>query len=130
MGYRARKDATHRISLGPFDGSDNWVDIKAVRSYGDRLKASGAAAMAAASSGGGALAVMEQRMVLFETCLVAWSLRAEDGDPQVMALTREAFTDLPEHVGDYIATEMLAHYNRRELAEDDLKNSNGPSTGP
>lgn len=130
MGYRATKTELYRIPLAPLDGTDNWVDVKARRSYGDRLKANQAVIGSVNNGEATSLNVVEGRMVMFETCIVAWSLKAEDSDTSPMPLTRDVFMDLPEAVGVYLAERMSEHYSRTEMSDDDLKNSSGPSTGP
>lgn len=135
MGYGVRQ-GTHRIELSEFDGSGNWVDIKAGRSYGDRLRQTKAGLQfKLATKRGSETAVdfdmMASRIALFEQSIVAWSLRADEGDAEPMALTRETYTErLSEEVGEWLANEIQGYYDARLLADDDRKNSSGPSTGP
>lgn len=130
MGYRATTTELYRIPLAPLDGTDNWVDVKARRSYGDRLKANQAVIGSVSNGVMTGINMIEMRMVMFETCIVAWSLKAEDSDTAPMPLTRDVFMDLPDDVGEYLADRMSEHYSRTEMSDDDLKNSSGPSTGP
>lgn len=134
MGYGVRQ-GTHRIELSEFDGSGNWVDIKAGRSYGDSLRQTKAGLQVRFGKrdqeGAVDFDMMASRLALFEQSIVAWSLRADEGDAEPMPLTRETYTErLSEDVGEWLAEQIQGYYDARLLADDDRKNSNGPSTGP
>lgn len=136
MGYGVRQ-GTHRIDLTGYDGSANWVDIKAGRSYGDRLTQTNAGLQVQlgdrrrGTPSAASFDMAASRLVLFEQSIVAWSLRADEGDAEPMPLTRTTFADrLGEEIGEWLANEIQAYYDARLLTEDAAKNSNGPLTGP
>lgn len=133
MGYRAGL-GTHRIYLKDFDGSENWVDIRASRTYGQRLRTASAAVRVQMPTQPGEQSRAEVdlyglRIGLLEQSIVAWSLKADDADPEPMPLTRESFASLDEALGEWLAEQIESYYDSRLEA---VRNPNlgGPSRGP
>lgn len=129
MGYGINR-GVHRISLEPFDGSGNWVDIRATRSYGAmrRLQGSGLRYKVGAGNTqeidydfeGAAIALMA-------TSIVAWSLKADEGDAEPMPVNEETFRErLDASVGEWLAGEIDAYYKPKDVSPGDLKNLNAP----
>lgn len=134
MGYGVQT-GTHRIELVDFDGSDNWVDIRAARSYGaaQRQKAAGLR-MKIGDKGKNSEVDFDfaaSNLVMFKESIVAWSLKRSETDADPMPLTEETFREgLGETIGEWLAEEMQAYYSARTLSEEDRKNSNGRLTAP
>jgi hypothetical protein len=133
-GYRA-STATHRIELTEFDGSDNWVDIKAARSSGDATRLLQSAAHITGIDGMNrplfdTIDLGKLHSGLFQSSIVAWSLKGDDGDAEPMALTPANFDGLDELVGNWLAHQIQTYYQNRRFSEEQLKNSNGSSTAP
>lgn len=132
MGY-AIKRGTHRIPLAEFDGSDNWVEIHAGRSYGQRVALS-AQALSLRIEGEETKTdfdLAENRLGLLESSIVSWSLRAEDEDPEPMPICRQTFqNELDGPVGDFIAEQITSYYEGTKLDPKAASSSNANSTEP
>lgn len=137
MGYRASK-AAHRIYLAEFDGSDNWVDVREGRSSAaaERYRTAGMHVTGIDINSGtvyigqGGLDLAARRNILFQQAILAWSLKAEDGDDEVMPLRAETYDQLPDQFAEWLEQRILAYYAARRLTEEQVGNSNGSSTEP
>jgi hypothetical protein len=102
----ARPDETVRISLREFDGSDDWVDVRATLSYRDHLELRSMAVSGAVQTAEGMhLQIDTGRAQLELLCraIVAWSLRASEHDPAPLPVTRELIERLDQSLGDWLA---------------------------
>lgn len=133
MGYVANK-GVHRIELSDFDGSANWVEIHAARSYGAALRQKTAGLKANFSEKAADSTVdfdfAASRLALFKESIVGWSLKGEETDAEALPLTDETFLALDEGVGDWLAEQIQGWYKARTVSEPDRKNSNGRLTAP
>lgn len=134
-GYAATR-GTHRISLEPFNGSDDWVDIVAGRSSAAaaRVQSAGMALTGVAADGtprvSATLDIGAMRLASFREFILAWSLRASPEDEEPMPLSDAAFQQLDAEFGAWLDTQITVYYAQRKLSEERLKNSGRPSTGP
>jgi hypothetical protein len=102
----ARPDETVRISLREFDGSDDWVDVRAALSYRDHLELRSMAVSGAVQTAEGMhLQIDTGRAQLELLCraIVGWSLRASEHDPAPLPVTRELIERLDQSLGDWLA---------------------------
>ena len=123
-GYGSHPGAApHRIDLAPFDGSDNWVDIRPSRTSGAATRVQSALLEIGGVAADGTAQLTtranltEARLVLFEGSILAWSLKADDADAEPMPLTRTVFADvLDGDVGNFLDGEITRYYARRRLS--------------
>ena len=102
----ARPDETVRISLREFDGSDDWVDVRAALSYRDHIELRAMAVSGAVQTAEGMhLQIDTGRAQLELLCraIVGWSLRASEHDPAPLPVTRELIERLDPALGDWLA---------------------------
>lgn len=134
MSYFVSEE-THRISLKEFDGSDEWVDIK------DELtdKDERALAVALGSRGarfvdrGDGLMEVEGNAdlesyadVILARCIRGWSF-VHPKNHQPIPVTPQNIARL-KGVSTFIVAQAQEHYNAQKLSEQQVKNSNGPSS--
>jgi len=128
--------ATHRILLADYDGSDNWVDIRAGRSSGaaSRVQFAGMRITGVTATGTPILDVREDPLVLmrrqlFVESIVGWSLRADEADEAPMPLTPDVFVEvLDGDVGEWLDGQITSYYARRRLGDDAQGESTGSSS--
>jgi hypothetical protein len=124
----ARPDETVRISLREFDGSDDWVEVRAALSYRDSIELRAMAVSGAIQTPDGVqLQIDTGRAQLELLCraIVGWSLRASEHDPAPLPVTRELIERLDQSLGDWLAQRIDALY------QDSRPNSHqGSSPGP
>ena len=124
----ARPDETVRISLREFDGSDDWVEVRAALSYRDSIELRAMAVSGAIQTPDGVqLQIDTGRAQLELLCraIVGWSLRASERDPAPLPVTRELIERLDPALGDWLAQRIDALY------QDARPNSQpGSSPGP
>jgi len=124
----ARPDETVRISLREFDGSDDWVEVRAALSYRDSIELRAMAVPGAIQTPDGVqLQIDTGRAQLELLCraIVGWSLRASEHDPAPLPVTRELIERLDPALGDWLAQRIDALY------QDARPNSQpGSSPGP
>lgn len=116
----------HRIHLREFDQeryADDWVDIKARRSFADGMRIDGA--LAAVSSD--TTKLLEYTLTLFATSIRAWTLKDEAGEP--IPTDRSGFLndDFEDDVGDWLADQIRKYHESRKRGSEDRKNSGSPS---
>jgi len=102
----ARPDETVRISLREFDGSDDWVEVRAALSYRDSIELRAMAVSGAIQTPDGVqLQIDTGRAQLELLCraIVGWSLRASEHDPAPLPVTRELIERLDQSLGDWLA---------------------------
>ena len=102
----ARADETVRISLREFDGSDDWVEVRAALSYRDSIELRAMAVSGAIQTPDGVqLQIDTGRAQLELLCraIVGWSLRASEHDPAPLPVTRELIERLDPALGDWLA---------------------------
>lgn len=135
-GYGVSKQ-THRISLKPFDGSDEWVDIRASRSGGaaSRIAMAALAVTGIDPSGTPIISVREgtnplfaMRQAQFEESIVAWSLKADEADSGMMPIDAETFENvLAGDVAEWLDGEITRYYQQRRTPAAALGESSGSS---
>lgn len=143
MGYGSSTVETHRINLREFDGSDNWVEIKARRSPADveACRVAGIKPGVPMESINGVVRVtgftVEQfdflatRAMRFRRHIVAWSLKLRDEDPEPMPLTDDVFRNvLDDDVSEWLSGEIEKYYESRKPTRDFLSTSNGVASSP
>lgn len=135
-GYAASR-ATHRISLKPFNDSDDWVDIYAGRTSGADTRVQSAVMELAGTDATGRPIISarvhldDMRSQLFVESIVAWSLKADDADDGPMPLNRTVFdTVLGDRVAAWLDGEISRYYANRRLSEEQQGNSSGNSSAP
>lgn len=138
MGYGSKAEVTHRIRLADYDGSDEWVDIKARRSIADKE----AESFAGVKLSGGKVSLTGDmtadvsdfdfaavRVVRFQRSIVAWSLKADDADPAPMPLTEDTFRNvLDAELTEWLSDAILRYYEARTLGKASASRLNGSST--
>lgn len=116
MGARfARTNDTVRISLREFDGSEDWVDIRAALPYRDWLALRGMAVSGATQGAGGEVRLDidtgRAQLELLCRAIVGWSFKAADGDPAPVPVSRQLIEQLDPALGDWLAQRIDAHYS-------------------
>lgn len=107
----ARTDEVVRVDLREFDGSDDWVELRAALSWGDMLAVRRASMPRATAHTGGASAgemdvqidVGARQLELLARALVRWSFRASPEDPQPLPVSRDLITRLDARLADWLA---------------------------
>lgn len=100
---------TVRISLRDFDGSDDWVEVRAALSYRDSIELRAMAVSGAIQTPDGVqLQIDTGRAQLELLCraIVGWSLRASEHDPAPLPVTRELIERLDPALGDWLAEQI------------------------
>ncbi len=134
-GYGASK-AVHRIPLAEYNASDDWVDIKQARTSAATLRYRSAGMNIQGADVDGRPIVSAElnqaamRNVLFQSSIVAWSLREHEADAQAMPLSPTTFDNLDADVADWLDRQITAYYATRRLTEDALGELSAPSTAP
>lgn len=126
----------HRLTLREFDGTDDWVEIRAGRSSraAARINSAGVEIGGLTADGRPLLSAKfdlnEMRSVLFEESIVAWSFRGDDGASGPLPVERYTFEALDGPLGAWLDAEITRYYSQRRLPDDAAKNSNGNSLAP
>lgn len=119
---------TVRISLREFDGSDDWVEVRAALSYRDHIELRAMAVSGAIQTPDGVQLQIDTGRVQLELlcrAIVGWSFRAAEGDPAPLPVTRELIERLDPALGDWLAERI------DRLYRDGRPNSQqGSSAGP
>lgn len=121
--FVSQKD-THRIELKGFDGSDDWVDIRAHQREADRRRLQDIMVYTITNpNGGGATTLMDSRrhfVEMLKAHIVDWSFRQDDEDPSSpIAPINEIWLMNLNECGDYILNEMDRYYTSQRMSQEE-----------
>lgn len=117
----ARTDETVRIELREFDGSDDWVEVRAALSWGDMLAVRKASMPRATAAPGTPemevqIDVGARSLELLSRAIVRWSFRAAEGDPAPLPVSRDLITKLDARLADWLADRVDSLYGEGSRA--------------
>ena len=137
MAYGVSRDGPHRIDLKAFDGSDNYVLIRAGRSSGAATRVASAAMRLSGVLSDGTPQLSTQidmtnmRTVLFQESITEWSLKASDDDTSPMPLNINTFENvLDSQVASWLDGEITRYYATRVATGGVTGERNGTSSAP
>jgi len=108
-----RPTETVRIYLTEFDGSEDWVDVRAALSWRDSLELRALAIAGATQSQDGVQLQIDPwraQLELLSRAIVNWSLKYAPDDPAPIPVTRSAIEQLNPQLGDWLAQKIDAMY--------------------
>lgn len=111
----ARPDATVRIHLRDYDGSDDWVDVRESLTFVDSVELRDIAIGGATQSQDGVrieVAAARLKLELLKRSIVAWSFRVDPADPAPVPVSPGAIERLDANLGDWLAERIDGLYSK------------------